>query len=265
MKGSGMAHEHGGKSPGAWARRAIELLLTDRACEPPTPLDHIPLRGRPDVRVRLKDESRRPSGSAAHGPARDLLLDALREGRIDRHTSLFDAAGGGMAVAQAYFARLLGLDCTTVLASPADPAEVRAIERRGGHCRTPEAALGARESARELAERAGGHFLDHRHRLPDALDWSGPYGLGAEILAQTPAAWIVMRDGAVAAGVGRYLRAGSDTRLAVVARPGTGVRTAAAVADLTLPHTAHGVRGAVQTLDRTGGDTDGPIVVVLGQ
>ncbi|MEU9336086.1 pyridoxal-phosphate dependent enzyme [Streptomyces sp. NPDC048290] len=260
-----MAHEHGEKSPSVWARRAIDLLLADRACEPPTPLDRVPLPGRPGARVWLKDESRRPSGTAEHGPARDLLLDALREGRIDRDTPLFDTAGGGMALAQAYFARLLGLDCTAVLPAPPGPAEARAITRRGGRCRTAASPL----AARELAERVGGHFLDHRHRLPDALDWSGPHSLGAEILAEVPSvAWIVMPDGDTTTGVGRHLRqscrpggAGPGARLAVVERPGAGARTAGEVADLTLPPAAAGLEGARRVLDHAG--TDGPVVVVL--
>ncbi|MFE2045540.1 pyridoxal-phosphate dependent enzyme [Streptomyces sp. NPDC059477] len=263
-----MAHEHGEKSPSVWAGRAIDLLLADRAAEPPTPLDLVPLPDLPRARVYLKDESRRPSGSGAHGPARDLLLDALREGRIDRDTPLFDAASGDLAVAQAYFAWLLGLPYTAVVPASADPAEVRAIERRGGRCRTAEPPLGDHESARELAERAGGHFLDHRHRLADALDWDGPYSLGAEILDAVPSAWIVMEDGVCAASVGRHLRArtASGTRLAVTTRPRTAPQAAA---DLTLP-APDGTRlgGARQVLDRMrrdGTEGAGAVVVVIAR
>ncbi|MFJ5263422.1 pyridoxal-phosphate dependent enzyme [Streptomyces sp. NPDC088387] len=231
-----MAHERADKAPSAWARRATDLLVADRAAEPSTPLDPIPLPGRPGTALFLKDESRRPSGSSEHGPARDLLLDALGEGRVDRGTALFDAAVGDTAVAQAYFARLLGLEYTAVVPERTDRAELRRIEAWGGRWYTAASPSGAAERARELAELSNGHFLDHVHRADDAVDWSGPYALGAEILSDATPAWVVMTDGLNSLSVGRCLRLLRPTaHLALATRPGAEPALAQDVGDLTIP------------------------------
>jgi len=214
-----------GETPNAWARRAVDRLLSGRAAEPPTPLRPFPLAGPPGAALYLKDESRRPTGSLKHGPARDLLIDDLRAGRIERDTPLFEATSGNMAVAQAHFARLLGLEYTAVVPEKTTPAKRRRIEAQGGRCHPVNPPLAVYERARGLAEQTGGHYLDHLRRVGDAIDWSGPDSLGAQILrdlekaGEPEPAWIVVGvgSGATSAAVGRYLRMrGAGTRLAVV-------------------------------------------------
>ncbi|MFE6338381.1 PLP-dependent cysteine synthase family protein [Streptomyces sp. NPDC057798] len=220
-----MARETGDERDRAWVGRAIELLLADRAAEPPTPLRQFPLAGPPGAALYLKDESRRPTGSLKHGPARDLLLDALRAGEIGPGTPLFEATSGNMAVAQAHFARLLGLPYTAVVPGKTGVAKRRRIEERGGRCHPFDPPLAVYEKARSLAEESGGHCLDHLERVGDAVDWRGPESLGAQILddlakAGEPApVWIVVGvgSGATSAAVGKHLRMrGVGTRLAVV-------------------------------------------------
>ncbi|MFE9822222.1 PLP-dependent cysteine synthase family protein [Streptomyces sp. NPDC005791] len=220
-----MARRIGDERDRAWVSRAIELLLADRADEPPTPLRAFPLAGPPGAALYLKDESRRPTGSLKHGPARDLLLDALRAGEIGPGTALFEATSGNMAVAQAHFARLLGLPYTAVVPGRTGTAKRRRIEAQGGICHPFDPPLAVYGKARSLAEEAGGHCVDHLERVGDAVDWSGPTSLGAQILSDTenagePApAWIVVGvgSGATSAAVGRYLRMrGVGTKLAVV-------------------------------------------------
>ncbi|MGI5192697.1 PLP-dependent cysteine synthase family protein [Streptomyces sp. CA-288835] len=220
-----MARGIGDEKARAWASRAIDLLLADRAAEPPTPLRAFPLAGPPGAALYLKDESLRPSGSLKHGAARDLFLNALRSGEIGPDTPLFEATSGNMAVAQAYFARLLGLDYTAVVPGKTGPAKRRRIEEQGGRCHPFDPPLAVYGKARDLAEESGGHCLDHLERVGDAIDWSGSDSLGAQILGDlekagepTPA-WIVVGvgSGATSAAVGRYLRMrGMATRLAVV-------------------------------------------------
>lgn len=220
-----MALGTGDERARAWVSRAIDLLLADRAAEPPTPLLEFPLAGPPGTALYLKDESRRPSGSLKHGPARDLFLDALRGGEIVPGTPLFEATSGNMAVAQAYFARVLGLAYTAVVPGKTEPAKRRRIEEQGGRCHPFDPPLAVYDKARSLAEESGGHFFDHLRRAGDAVDWSGPDSLGAGILrdlekrGESAPAWIVVGvgSGVTSAAIGRYLRMrGAGTRLAVV-------------------------------------------------
>ncbi|MDL2077895.1 pyridoxal-phosphate dependent enzyme [Streptomyces sp. GXMU-J15] len=206
-------------------KRAIERLETDRAAEPPTPLREFPLAGPPGTALYLKDESRRPTGSLKHGPARDLLLGALRAGQIGPDTLLFEATSGNMAVAQAYFARMLGLSYTAVVPGRTGAAKRRRIEEQGGRCHPFDPPLAVYGKARALAEESGGYCLDHLERVGDAVDWRGPQSLGAQILADLEKAgesapvWVVVGvgSGATSAAVGRHLRMrGVGTRVAVV-------------------------------------------------
>ncbi|RII17845.1 putative siderophore biosynthesis protein SbnA [Streptomyces sp. YIM 130001] len=220
-----MPRENGDKRPGAWARRAVDRLLADRAAERPTPLHAFPLAGPGGTALYLKDESRRPTGSLKHGPARDLFIDALRRGRIDRDTPLYEATSGNMAVAQAHFARLLDLEYTAVVPERTGPAKRRRIESRGGRVHPVDPPLAVYERAGELARTHGGHYLDHLQQVGRAIDFASPSSLGAEILGdlerlgEPDPAWIVLGagTGATSAAVGRALRRrGSGTRLAVV-------------------------------------------------
>lgn len=210
------------RAPGAWARRAIGLLLQERAAGPPTPLRPFPLTAVPGAPLYVKDESCRPTGSLKHGQARALLLDALRRGRIGPGTALTEATSGNMAVAQAHFARLLGLEYTAVVPGRTGPAKRRRIEERGGRVHPVDPPLAVYERARALAQRTGGHCLDHLRSLAAVDD---PGGLGAEILhdlaraGEPEPAWIVVGagSGATSAAIGRELRRrGHGTRLAVV-------------------------------------------------
>ncbi|WP_326595035.1 PLP-dependent cysteine synthase family protein [Streptomyces sp. NBC_01803] len=220
-----MGHRADDRAPSAWARDAIDMLLDEQAAERPTPLRPFPLPGGPGLSLHLKDESARPTGSLKHGVARALFLDALATGEIGRRTPLFEATSGNMAVSQAYFARLLGLSYTAVVPMRTAEGKRRRIEEQGGRCFPVDPPLAVYKRAEELAQRVGGHYLDHFSRVGDALDWRGPRGLGPEILNDLEAAgegqpaWIVtgVGSGATSAAIGRHLRLrGLPTRLAVV-------------------------------------------------
>jgi len=130
-----------------------------------------------------------------------------------------------MAVSQAYFARLLGLEYTTVVPGRTRPVRRRMIEEQGGRCVPFDPPLAVYGHALQLARSARGHYLDHLRRVGGALDWRGPRSLGAEILRDLdglgagPPVWVVVGvgSGATSAAVGRHLRErGHKTRLAVV-------------------------------------------------
>ncbi|MEV7004864.1 pyridoxal-phosphate dependent enzyme [Streptosporangium sp. NPDC051022] len=197
-----------------WATEAIERLDGEAA---PTPLIDFPVPG-----LRLKDESAHPTGTLKHRLARALFRYGVACGRIREDTVVVEATGGGSAVAQAYFARLLGLRFVAVM--PGDPSPERAapVEELGGECRFVNPPLAIYDEARRLAEKLGGHFMDQFAWAERAIDWRSE-GLAEELFAQVgagrPADWVVVGagTGATAAALGRHIRLhGRTARLAVV-------------------------------------------------
>src|SRR6059036_459293 len=118
----------GMSAPGEWARSALKTLERTRAGDRPTPLWELPLPGDSAVELFVKDESRRPTGSLKYGLARSLIADAIRRGRIGEGTTLVEATSGNLAVAEAHFARLLGLPFTAVVPRRTSPAKLARIE-----------------------------------------------------------------------------------------------------------------------------------------
>ncbi|MFE3775879.1 pyridoxal-phosphate dependent enzyme [Streptomyces sp. NPDC059122] len=209
--------------PGAWAARALGRLAADAA---PTPLRPLRLPALPELELHVKDESAHPTGSIKHRLLREQFRAAVENGALAGGTPVVMGSGGAAAVAGAYFARLVGLPFTAVLSRTA-PAAVRArIERYDGRCRIGELPPAAvLEEARALAERTGGHLLDHFAAAAGPPDGPGPLpGLAEEILAGLRGArhpvpeWLVAGagTGATAASLGHHLRSHRlPTRLAV--------------------------------------------------
>nr|WP_083905300.1 pyridoxal-phosphate dependent enzyme [Nocardia transvalensis] len=183
-----------------------------------------PLPGDSAVRLFVKDESRRPTGSVKYGLARGLLAEALRRGRIGENTRLVEATSGNLAVAEAYFARMLGLPFTAVVPRRTAAGKLARLEEQGGRWHPVEPPLAVYEKAAELADETGGYYIDHLNTLGGAVDHDES-NLAAEILddcrriGDSEPAWIVtgVGTGATSRAIGRHLRAhGHATRLAVV-------------------------------------------------
>ncbi|WP_018656401.1 pyridoxal-phosphate dependent enzyme [Actinomadura flavalba] len=203
--------------PTAWPAAALRRLDAERAALEPTPLRAFPLAH--DVAVLLKDESALPTGSLKHRAARALFRHAIASGRITEGTPVVEATGGGAALAQATFARLLGLPYTAVLPGAPDPRRAAPLEALGAEVRFVTPPLAIYATARELAAATGGCFLDQYAHAAHALDHRGD-DPAIELAAQLPAppAWIVAGagTGATAAAFGRHARTyGTGTRLAV--------------------------------------------------
>ncbi|MEV0974885.1 pyridoxal-phosphate dependent enzyme [Microtetraspora glauca] len=199
-----------------WATEALALLDDERARVGVTPLGEFPLPASWGVRLWLKDESAQPTGSLKHRLARALLADAIAAGRIVAGTTVVEATGGSMAVAQAYFAQLLGLPYIAVMPKKSSGEEV---ERLGGSYRHVDPPLAIYEEAEKLARAVGGHYVDH-YTAAATVGWRGG-SLADELFEQVTECprWIVVGagTGATAAAAGRRLRAGGlPGRLAVV-------------------------------------------------
>ncbi|WP_066375228.1 pyridoxal-phosphate dependent enzyme [Herbidospora mongoliensis] len=199
-----------------WAAEAITRLDEEKARAGVTPLCEFPLPASWGVRLWFKDESTQPTGSLKHRLARALFADAIAAGRIVAGTTVVDATGGSMAIAQAYFARLLGLPYIAVMPTKS-PGE--GVEQLGGTCLHVDPPLAIYEHAARLARDVGGHYLDH-YRSAATVGWRGG-SLADELFEQVVECphWIVVGagTGATAAALGRRLRTdGLSGQLAVV-------------------------------------------------
>ncbi|MCC5575745.1 pyridoxal-phosphate dependent enzyme [Microtetraspora sp. AC03309] len=199
-----------------WATQAIGRLDQEQEWAGTTPLREFPLPAGWGVRLLLKDESAQPTGGLKHRLARALFRDAIVTGRISEGTTVVEATGGAMATAQAYFARLLGLPYIAVMPKKSSGVDV---ERLGGTCRYVDPPLAVYGEAGHLADRLGGHYLDH-YTAAATVDWHGG-SLAEELFRQVDECprWIVVGagTGATSAAVGRHLRGhGLPGRLAVV-------------------------------------------------
>ncbi|WP_182905177.1 PLP-dependent cysteine synthase family protein [Microbispora sp. H13382] len=198
-----------------WAAEAVALLDRERVQAGTTPLRELPTPSEWEVRLRLKDESAQPTGGLKHRLARALFAQAITSGRITEGTTVVDATGGPMAVAEAWFARLLGLPYIAVMPKKSSGA---GVERLGGTCRYVDPPLAVYEEAARLSDEIGGHYLDH-YRSAAVVDWRGA-SLADELFGQLDGCprWIVVGagTGATSAAIGRRLR-GHDLpgRLAV--------------------------------------------------
>lgn len=177
----------------SWRAHALGVL----AAGPPTPLIPLPLPGS-GVRLLLKDESAQPTGSMRHRHARALLRRAVTDGLITEGTTVVEATGGNAAVAQAWFARRLGLPYIAVMPGEPSPARARPVEALGGMCRFVTPPLAIYDAARAIE----GHFLDQFGRAV-------PHDLGEELFAQVRPDWVVTgaNTGATSASLGQRIRA----------------------------------------------------------
>ncbi|MCT2583212.1 pyridoxal-phosphate dependent enzyme [Actinophytocola gossypii] len=201
---------------GSWAGDALARIQAEL---PATPLRALAAASAGGVDVLVKDETALPTGSLKYRHLRALFAHAITTGHVGAGTHVVVATGGAVAVAGAYLAGLLGLPFTAVVPARTGPDVLDRIERHGGRWRRAELppAAGQQEGA-ALADRLGGHFLDHFADADRAMAAGGPT-LADEVFAETTPEWIVVGvgTGATSAAVGRYLRRHRlPTRLAVV-------------------------------------------------
>ncbi|MEV0592038.1 PLP-dependent cysteine synthase family protein [Nonomuraea cavernae] len=199
-----------------WDVHALDLLDAGA----PTPLVEFPVAA-PGVRLLLKDESAHPTGSLRHRHARALFRRAVLDGLVTEGTTVVEATGGNAAVAQAWFARRLGLPYIVVMPGARGEERARPVEELGGECRFVTPPLAIYDAARKIE----GHFLDQFGRAVE-------HDLADELFAQVRPDWVVVGagTGATSATLGRRARA-LVAPLGAGSEPGSVDRTRVAVAD----------------------------------
>jgi cysteine synthase A len=197
----------------AWVHGAVDALEREAARSADTHLLKIDLRGFPGIDFYFKDEAAHPTGSLKHRLARSLYLYALCNGRLHQGQAVVDASSGSTAIAEAWFARLLGLEFTAVMPACTAPAKIRAVEALGGACDLVDDPAEVHARAAAHAKQGACH-LDQFGLAERATDWRGNNNIAESILGQLARephpqpAWIVCGagTGGTSASIGRYLR-----------------------------------------------------------
>ncbi|MDV3257671.1 MAG: pyridoxal-phosphate dependent enzyme [Sphingomonas sp.] len=214
-------------SSSSWVQNAIETLEADRQRTADTNLLKLSLPGFGAIDLYLKDESGHPTGSLKHRLARALFHHAISSGFIGEGMHVVEASSGCAAIAEAYFAALLGLEFTAVVPASTAPGKIDAIRRAGGnvHFAPPGSDLTA--VAASLSQRPRHYFMNQFLNAERAINWRGRDNIAASIFDQMRLephpvpAWIVAGagTGCTAATIGRHIRHRpelSSTRLCVV-------------------------------------------------
>ncbi|MBN8727412.1 MAG: PLP-dependent cysteine synthase family protein [Xanthomonadales bacterium] len=196
-----------------WVHGALRKLEQEAARSADTHLLKIGFAGFPGIDFYFKDEAAHPTGSLKHRLARSLYLYALCNGHLEEGQAVVDASSGSTAIAEAWFARLLGLEFTAVMPECTAPAKIRAVEALGGHCDLVADPAAVHACAAWHAAQGACH-LDQFGLAERATDWRGNNNIAESIIGQLAReehpepAWIVCGagTGGTSATIGRYLR-----------------------------------------------------------
>ena len=209
----------------AWIAWAMLKIKADFCRSSDTHLLPVRLPAFPRIQLYLKDESTHVTGSLKHRLARSLFLDALTNGRLKEGSLVVEASSGSTAISEAYFARLLGLPFVAVMPASTSKEKVALIEAQGGRCHLVDDSSTVYAVAAQLAEEAGGYYMDQFTYAERATDWRGNNNIAETIFEQlreethAVPAWIVVGagTGGTASTIGRFIRyQGHDTQLCVV-------------------------------------------------
>jgi cysteine synthase A len=170
----------------------------------------------PDVEVLAKLELLNPGGSVKDRPARYIVEEGLRSGRIHARTPLVESSSGNLGIALAMVARAYGLSFTCVVDPKISTANLRIIRSLGAaihmvHERDEQGGyLGTRvrQVRAMVSERPGTVWIN---QYANELNWRSHHaGEGEEILAdidgQIDALVIAVSTTGTIHGIARRLR-----------------------------------------------------------
>jgi len=203
----------GPSSERAWVHEALARLEQEARRSADTHLLKLDFAGFPGIDFYFKDEAAHPTGSLKHRLARSLFLYALCNGRLRAGQTVVDVSSGSTAIAEAWFARLLGLPFVAVMPAGTAPRKIRDVEALGGRCELIDDPGEAQARVDWHAVRGACH-LDQFGLAERATDWRGNNNIAESILGQLERephpepAWIVCGagTGGTSATIGRYLR-----------------------------------------------------------
>lgn len=215
----------------SWCNDAIARLDADNNRSADTHLFKLDTPTLPGIDLYLKDESTHPTGSLKHRLARSLFLYAICNGWIQENTTIVEASSGSTAVSEAYFAHMLDLPFIAVMPKTTSAEKIAAIEHHGGSCHLVDNPVTVIQTARQLAQKSNGHFMDQFTYAERATDWRGNNNIAVSIFKQlakerhpTPS-WIVIGagTGGTSATIGRYVRYQCKTTQLCVVDPENSV------------------------------------------
>src|SRR5678809_1295543 len=194
-----------------WRAWAMKRINAGFCRSPDTHLLPVRLSAFPGIQLYLKDESTHVTGSLKHRLARSLFLYALVNGRLREGSLVVEASSGSTAISEAYFARLLGLPFVAVMPGSTSKEKLALIEAQGGRCHLVDDSSTVYAVAAQLADDAGGYYMDQFTYAERATDWRGNNNIAETIFAQMREeshpipAWIVVGagTGGTSATVGR--------------------------------------------------------------
>lgn len=167
----------------------------------------------PRVQVFAKAEWFNPGGSIKDRPARNIILNALADGRLSQGKRLLDSTSGNMGISYATFGAALGIPVTLAVPSNASSERMALLRALGAEViptDSSEGSDGAILMARQLAaERPDRFWYANQYNNP-ANPQAHYLTTGPEILAQTNGQVTHFIAGlgtsGTLMGTGRYLR-----------------------------------------------------------
>ncbi|MFN9629257.1 MAG: PLP-dependent cysteine synthase family protein [Cyanobacteriota bacterium] len=203
-----------------WRSWAIGVLWKELRQAGPTPLIQLTPPFDPGIQLLVKNEARSVTGSLKHRAAWALLMWGLIGSRIRKDGHLYERTSGNTGIAEAYFARRLGLPFTAVTAASVSPLKLDAIRRQGGRVLAAAEGQSVKDFYRQvLAADPAAYDINQFANAERAIAYfegttAQSENLANELLLQLQARGLARPDwfvvgagsGGTATSIGRYIR-----------------------------------------------------------
>jgi cysteine synthase A len=203
-----------------WRTRAIGVLWRELQQAGTTPLIQLTPPFSLRIQLLLKNEARSVTGSLKHRVAWALLMWGLIGSRIRNDVHLYERTSGNTGIAEAYFAKRLGLPFTAVTAASVSPLKLAAIRLYGGRVQSaPEGQAVSEFYQQVLAADPAAYDINQFANAERAVAYfegtpAQSENLANELLLQVKARGLARPDwfvagagsGGTATSIGRYMR-----------------------------------------------------------
>jgi cysteine synthase A len=203
-----------------WRSWAIGVLWQELRRAGSTPLIQLTVPFQPRIQLLVKNEGRSVTGSLKHRVAWALLMWGLIGSRIRKDVHLYERTSGNTGIAEAYFAKRLGLPFTAVTSASISPLKLEAIRSHGGRVlTTPEGQSVGAFVQQVLAADPAAYDINQFANAEQAIAYfegtpAQSENLANELLLQLKALgqarpdWFVVGagSGGTATSIGRYMR-----------------------------------------------------------